>query len=122
MIFHEVLGFNPAGAAAIVAGAASALGAAPSNDRVRFTLGVHAPYSSSPALFRAVRAWLDERPSRVTTLHLAESPEELRFLRDGSGPWRELLDAFRAWSPAWTPPGCGPVGKSHASGSWTRGW
>lgn len=109
-VFHEVLGFNPAGAQAIVAKAAAAVAAVASSDRVRVSLAVHAPYSSSPELFRAVRAWLDvERPPRVTSVHVGESPEELRFLGDGSGPWRELLEEFRVWNPAWKPPACGPA-------------
>lgn len=117
-VFHEVLGFNPDGAAGIVAGAAAAIAALPSSDRVRVSLAVHAPYSSSPELFRRVRAWLDDerlagstrsRQAHLTSVHVGESPEELQFLDDGSGPWRELLEEFKVWNPAWTPPACGPV-------------
>lgn len=110
LVFHEVLGFRPDGARAIVAGAAAAIAAQGSNDRVRVSLAVHAPYSSSPELFREVRTWLDvERPAPITSVHLGESPEELRFLAEGAGPWRELLEEFHVWNPAWTPPACGPV-------------
>ncbi len=118
LVFCEVLGFNPVGAQAIVAKAAAAIAAAPSSDRVRVGLAVHAPYSSSPELFREVRSWLDaerqasstsSRQARVTSVHLGESPEERRFLAEGTGPWRELLEEFRVWNPAWAPPACGPV-------------
>jgi cytosine/adenosine deaminase-related metal-dependent hydrolase len=108
-VFHEVLGFKAAGAAAIVERAGAAIAESPASDRVRLTMAVHAPYSSSRELFRAVHAWLGARAGLATTVHLGESPEEMQFLRDGTGPWRELLEEFRAWEPAWAPPGCGPV-------------
>jgi cytosine/adenosine deaminase-related metal-dependent hydrolase len=43
------------------------------------------------------------------SVHLGESPEEVRFLRDGTGAWRDLLERIGAWTPDWPVPGCGPV-------------
>ncbi len=31
------------------------------------------------------------------SLHLGESPEEVEFLLDGTGPWRDLLERIGAW-------------------------
>ena len=59
------------------------------------------PYSVSPALFRAIGRELDAHPGSITTLHLAESPEEVELLRHGTGPWRPLLDELGAWDPDW---------------------
>ena len=42
-------------------------------------------------------------------MHLGESPEEIQFLRDGTGAWRELLEQLGAWNDGWEPPACGPV-------------
>lgn len=109
VVFHELLGFNLADPAGAVATAAAAIARAATSDRVRVSLAVHAPYSCSPGLIRAVRDWLDRESSRPTSVHLAESPEELRFLRDGTGPWRDLLGALRAWTAEWQPPGTDPV-------------
>ncbi len=39
------------------------------------------------------------RHGRPLSVHLGESPEEVRFLRDGTGPWRDLLEQIGAWSP-----------------------
>jgi cytosine/adenosine deaminase-related metal-dependent hydrolase len=49
-------------------------------------LAPHAPYSVSPALFAAAA-----RRARWLQIHLAESAEEVEFLRTGRGPFRDLL-------------------------------
>lgn len=109
-VFHELLGFNVADPAAIVAAAAAANQAAGEDHRdVRVTLAAHAPYSVSPALFRAIRAAVDERPVPVTTVHLGESAEELEFLKSGQGRFKALLEDFGVWVPDWAPPGNSPV-------------
>jgi cytosine/adenosine deaminase-related metal-dependent hydrolase len=45
----------------------------------------------------------------VSSIHLAESPEELEFLATGTGPFRDLLTDLGSWDPAWQAPGVGPV-------------
>ena len=45
----------------------------------------------------------------TVSVHLGESAEEIRFLRDGTGAWRDLLGQLGVWTDAWQPPGCGPV-------------
>jgi len=109
VVFHELIGFNPRDAGRMVAEAAGALEGLSAAPDVEPSLAVHAPYSCAPSLFCAVRRWLDGRPGKVTSLHLAESPEEVRFLADGTGPWRQLLEALHAWDPAWAPPGTDPA-------------
>ena len=74
--------------------------------RWRRSIVPHAPFSVSPALFRAIGARAGDLPVSV---HLGESAEEMQFLRDGTGAWRELLGQLGAWNDAWQPPGCGPV-------------
>jgi cytosine/adenosine deaminase-related metal-dependent hydrolase len=43
------------------------------------------------------------------SVHLAESAEELEFLRTGRGTFRSLLEDLGAWNDAWQPPQCDPV-------------
>jgi cytosine/adenosine deaminase-related metal-dependent hydrolase len=105
-IFFELIGFGQADAERTVDDAEQRLAAIGDDPRVRATIVPHAPYSVSPSLFRAIARAAGDRPVSV---HLGESPEEIHFLRDGSGPWRELLEKLDAWSDAWTPPACGPV-------------
>jgi len=108
-VFHELLGFNAADPVAIVGAARARADEAAGGARVRVSLAPHAPYSVSPGLFDAIRADLDTHPRDVSTVHLAESPEEVRFIADGTGPWRGLLEDLHAWSDAWTPAGASPV-------------
>jgi len=109
-IFYELLRFNAADAESMTNDArAKADAAAEPNDNVRVSLAPHAPYSVSPALFAAIRTDLDAHSGQVTSVHLGESPEETEFIRDGSGPWRVLLEELGVWTDAWHPPGTSPV-------------
>jgi cytosine/adenosine deaminase-related metal-dependent hydrolase len=105
-VFFELLGFRGADPGSIVAAARDRLSALPPCHRLRATVVPHAPYSVSPDLFRAIGAGAGEA---CLSVHLGESREELQFLRDGTGPWREVLERVGAWTPEWQPPGCGPV-------------
>ena len=42
-------------------------------------------------------------------MHLAESREEIEFLRDGRGPFRELLESRGVWDPTARPRGARPL-------------
>ena len=43
------------------------------------------------------------------SIHVGESSDEIAFLRNATGAWRELLYRLGAWNDRWEPPGCGPV-------------
>src|SRR5262249_50797889 len=66
----------------------------------------HAPYSVSPALFTAIARARRRAPLAV---HLGESEAGNEFLRTGRGRFRELLEGFGAWDPAWVVPKCDPA-------------
>ena len=116
VVFREVLGFDvsPEEAAATVE-ALAGLASARSGARVSLRIAAHAPYSVSPALFRALAA----RVPGPRSVHLAESREECDFLRSGSGAWRKILEARGRWDPGWRPPRCGPVAYLDSLG-WLR--
>lgn len=110
VVFHELLGFNVADPAAIVRGAQERVGQTwnrlGGHDSLRFSLVAHAPYSVSPALFAEIARVAGEAPLSV---HLAESKEEIEFLKTGTGPVRSMLETLGVWAPGWKAPGCGPV-------------
>ena len=113
VVFKELLGFNQADPRAFVDRERAAIaerhhhGVGTIDEmNVRLQLGAHAPYSVSPALFQAICDAVETGPLCV---HLAESSEEIAFLRSGSGPWRDVLEARGRWDPTWAPFDAGPV-------------
>lgn len=106
-VFHEVLGFNAEDPAGLVRAARSRVEALDVTDgSVHVSVTAHAPYSVSPALFRAVA---EHAPDALTSIHLGESPEEIHFLNHGGGPIQAALQSLGVWSSDWTAPRCGPV-------------
>ena len=109
VVFYELLKFDDPEPAGRVQHARQQLDVLPRNTDVHATIAAHAPYSVAPLLFRAIRGDLDRHPFDVSTVHLAESSEEVRLLKSGDGPWRDLLEELGAWTSAWKPPGSSPV-------------
>jgi len=109
VVFHELIGFRSANAERIVADAQSRLAGVEAGPMVRCTLAPHAPYSVSPALFRAIHRHVQHSSCTISSVHLGESLAETQFLRDGSGQFRALLEDVGAWDAGWTAPGCDAV-------------
>ena len=88
--------------------------ASPLSDRSpHIAAAAHAPYSVSPALFRAVREWNQAR-SRPQAVHLDESPAEREFLVRGDGFFQDLLKRRGRWVPDFAPPGLSPAAYLHS--------
>ena len=110
VVFVEVLGFHPdheQRALEAAAGALDRLAARPES-ALRVGITPHAPYSTSPALYREA-ADLARLRGLPLALHLAETPEEELFVREGRGPLRDLLARFGLWYEDFPIPGCSPV-------------
>jgi 5-methylthioadenosine/S-adenosylhomocysteine deaminase len=61
--------------------------AALSRDSMRFGISPHAPYTTTMSLYEAC----GELGLPIAT-HLSESPDELQYLQDGSGPWSSVAE------------------------------
>lgn len=109
VVFHELLGFGPRDVAAQLADARRQLAACPSGSNLSYRLAPHAPYSTSPELLRAIADAVAGEQPPCTSVHVAESPEEIELLGAGTGPWRAVLTALGAWRADWSPPGTRPV-------------
>jgi len=109
VVFYELLRFNEPDPVGRVQRARQQLESLPKYPDVRTTIAPHAPYSVAPLLFRAIRADLDRHPFERSTVHLGESPEEVEFVRAGTGAWRTLLQKIGTWTDEWKPPGTTPV-------------
>ena len=78
------------------------------NRGVVLGLAPHAPYSTGKQVYTAAALMGHRRIFRLST-HLAESPEELQFVRDATGPLAELLKAMDRWGPWIQPRGKHPI-------------
>jgi cytosine/adenosine deaminase-related metal-dependent hydrolase len=103
VVFHELLGWNPARAAAIVE-EADARRRGPQGDGVEVRLAAHAPHSVSPELFGEL-----VKRGGPAAIHLAESAEEARFLLRGDGAWMRFLERRGLGDLPFDPPGVSPV-------------
>jgi cytosine/adenosine deaminase-related metal-dependent hydrolase len=107
LVLHEILGFDPAKAGAVMEQTRSARAALfkPENPThaVRVAVAAHAPHSISRELFARLT-----NDGGVKSIHVAESRSEEDFLRDGSGDWRGFLDR-RVGPIPFTPPEATPV-------------
>jgi cytosine/adenosine deaminase-related metal-dependent hydrolase len=103
VVFHELLGWNPGRASAIVE-EANARRKGPQAGGVEVRLAAHAPHSVSPELF----AELVKRGGPAA-IHLAESAEESRFLLRGDGAWMRFLERRGLGDLPFDPPGVSPV-------------
>jgi cytosine/adenosine deaminase-related metal-dependent hydrolase len=101
-VFHEVIGWDAGRAPALLERALERVRAAPAG-RTRLRLAAHAPHSVSAALLQALSA------VGMGAIHLAESPAEAEFLRDGGGEWRGFLRTRGLGGVPFAPPGLGPV-------------
>ncbi|MCG6924719.1 MAG: amidohydrolase family protein [Acidobacteria bacterium] len=104
VVFLEVLAWDPARAAETERWVDERIAAARRHDRVEVRLGAHAPHSVSPELLRR----LAERGG-IGALHLAESPEESRFLEHGDGAWAKFLARRGLGAVPFAAPGTSPV-------------
>jgi cytosine/adenosine deaminase-related metal-dependent hydrolase len=108
-LFLEVLGFHSSLATSIAEKLESALKQKPAGSgSIRWGLAPHAPYSVSPELFRKVNRLADQYKCPLSC-HVAEFPEELQFLMEGSGDMKDLLLQLGVYDDDWTPPTTSPA-------------
>jgi cytosine/adenosine deaminase-related metal-dependent hydrolase len=99
VVFHELIGWDPAAAESALAVARPRSGG-----RVEVRLAAHAPHSVSPALFEALR-----RRGGPAAVHLAESEAESTFIARGDGAWRAFLERRGLGHVPFQPTGRTPV-------------
>jgi cytosine/adenosine deaminase-related metal-dependent hydrolase len=109
VVFREVIGFQRSRADEVLSRAAADLEGVGWTSSLRGGLAAHAPYSVSAAVFESIARTRSSDAASVTSVHLAESAEEIEFLQTGNGPWKGLLQELNAWDPSWEAPGCGAV-------------
>lgn len=107
VVFHELIGWDPGRAESVLAAAEGRLAELPRDlpaRGVEVRLAAHAPHSVSPALLGRLAAH-----PRFAALHLAESPDESRFLQSGDGEWSGFLRERGLGDVRFEAPAKGPV-------------
>lgn len=80
----------------------------PRQSDVRESLAAHALYSVSPRLAQMIDR--DNRASnRRTSIHLAESLDEVSLLETGEGAMKSMIQTLGRWDESWRAPACSPV-------------
>ncbi len=103
-LFVEAIGFRPEVADPVFEAVWDLVEMQALPGNVATGVSPHAPYSVSRALVDRVVAVADGH-GRPLAVHLAETLEELAFLRHGIGPLRELLKRSGADDPSFQPDG-----------------
>jgi cytosine/adenosine deaminase-related metal-dependent hydrolase len=105
----EVLGFLPSSVEPIIKYLESTLNhELNDNGLISYGLAPHAPYSVSPELFQGVKR-LSGKYDCPISCHVAEFPEELQFLQDGSGDMKDFLVELGVYDDCWVPPAKSPA-------------
>lgn len=81
---------------------------------INLELQPHAPYSAGLEVYEVAHNYLLGRPCT----HLAETPEELQLVRDGTGPLAELLHELGKWHDSIGPTGKTPIEYLHDQLQW----
>ncbi len=115
VVFEEAIALAPEKASEILAALTDRLNRAEPGALLSSSVSPHAPYSVSAELYQAVADLARTRGMRLAT-HVAETREELEFLRDGGGQFRGFLTTLGALPLAWAPPGRSPIAYLDALG------
>lgn len=109
ILFLEVLGFKSGMVEGVLNRVTSVFASQnPKGDLLQLGLAPHAPYSVSPELFRELRK-LASHYDCPFTCHVAEFPEEVRFLKEGGGDLQKFLTERNVIDDDWQPPAKSPV-------------
>ncbi len=108
VVFEEVTALSPANLDSALSQIQTRLGQAVMDSLATRAISPHAPYSVSPQLYRRLAALCRNRGLLLAT-HVAETPSETEFLRDGLGEFRDFLCRLGVLPEGWTPPQLSPI-------------
>jgi cytosine/adenosine deaminase-related metal-dependent hydrolase len=73
----------------------------PPSETCGWGLSPHTPFTVSKELLQSTKVFLRGHRNLLTTVHVAESEEETRYFKNGSGP---VADRIKILNPHWTIP------------------
>jgi cytosine/adenosine deaminase-related metal-dependent hydrolase len=77
-------------------------------DRLRISLSPHALYSTHAEIIRRI-FMENRRKGLLTSIHLAESRQEVDFLNGETAPFKHVMDRWGYWDKGWRSPKTGPA-------------
>lgn len=117
-VLYEVHGFDRERAEESMKTAAELQGAGAktvSGVWLRFSITPHGTHSLHESVLRETIE-TNLRRGDLISIHLAESLEEVEFLKGGDARFQEALQRWGYWQDGWQPPGCSPVRYLHEMG------
>ncbi|MBN2242172.1 MAG: amidohydrolase family protein [Acidobacteria bacterium] len=115
VVFQESIAFSSGLAEEKIAEIKGILDKSESGDFYRPGISPHAPYSVSGDLYRGLAQLARDRSLPLAT-HIAETKEEIQFLRTGKGDFRNFLKARGIFPEDWDPPRLDPIPYLHSLG------
>src|SRR3989339_617637 len=108
VVYKEVIDLNPNHAKDVLKKTQTELSAIIPDNLLSIGLSPHASYSVSRELYQAIAQFTVETDTPVCT-HIAETLDEIEFLRKGTGSFPAFLKQIRAMPDNWQPPGLTPI-------------
>src|SRR3990167_1858236 len=108
VVYKEVIDLNPDHAKDVLKKTQSELSTIIPDDLLSIGLSPHAPYSVSRELYQTIAKFARETGIPVCT-HIAETLDEIEFLRKGTGSFPAFLKQIRAMPDNWQAPGLTPI-------------
>lgn len=108
VIYKEVLNFNPDQAKDVINKVQKEMSMIITDSLFSIGLSPHAPYSVSKELYQAIAHMMKNTGIPVCT-HVAETQDEIEFLKKGTGNFHVLLKQLRVLNEKWQPPGLTPI-------------
>ena len=78
------------------------------NNVVEYGISPHSPYSVSPQLIKTTFS-IAKKNKLSLAIHIAETKEECKFIAEGKGPFRKLLQDLGKWEKEWEPKKMTPI-------------
>jgi len=108
IVFEEIIALSAQKAPEAAMSLKRRLDEAEADEMLATGVSPHSPYSVSPGLYKAAAQIAGERNVPLAT-HVAETREELEFLRHGTGSFKEFLTRIGSLPPEWVPPNLSPI-------------
>ena len=115
VIFEESIALSESRADEKISEVEQILDSSESGEFFKPGVSPHAPYTVSARLYRKLGELAKARSLPLAT-HIAETEQEIEFLKTGTGEFKQFLQRMQALPADWEPPGVHPIRYLHSLG------